>query len=476
MSYLSECAQCCECEQPIVQWDSSAAFKNRCTNYYEDDGREWRTETTVTDYAGEYHDPRSGPLFPQYQVDVTRTGAITRIYSLDAACGNTDSNSGEVTWSDRAERWDGDDSGNVDLYEGTLTANGDGTCTFQQTRTTTYYDAGRVEFPWSPLISTVGPYVSGCSLGSGGGGSFWLGAPTPGAPTYSDEVTPASLRDEAIAALPALDGDFNDPAGSYFYYDGDTATVQHSEYRLAFPVPHAGTRTDYRVRWVERFIPDAGVALSSIGVYSPGVYRPTVTIAAPDEPGVQAVAIAVMASNGAVASIHLLNHGSGYTTAPTVTVETAINGGTTSTGWTASVSGGRLTSISGGGGGDYLPVISFAGGGLGTITDAVAVPVMDSTGGIASVSLSSVGSGYSEEPTLIITPKCSATAADLLIQLGTETTRCEVWGGTVPPGYDEGDSDTWPTLTAYALAVPEDQGATLVANVRAVCAPGACPP
>lgn len=473
MSIAANCPQCCQCVQPTVQWDSTFATKARCSYYYEHDGKEWRTETRVKDCAGEYHDPRVPQPGAEYQVDVTRTGSITDIRTVDCAGGEVHTNSGTVTWSDRSEKWNDDDSGHVVLFAGSLVANGDGTCTWTETQTTTYYDPGRVESAGSPVITTT-VSAGGCSLGLGAG-SFWIGGCTEGAPTYSGELTPASLRAEAIALLSALDGDFSgDAPGSYFYGDTDEADVQQSQYRFTFPVPHAFKQANYRVRWVERFIPESGVGLTSIGVYSPGVYRPAVTIGV-SAGGLNAHAIAVMASNGTIASIKILNPGT-YDTAPVVTIEAAVNGGTSSTGWTATLDGdGHITAITGGSAGNYLPTLSFAGGGVGGITDAVATCALDADGGIASVTLSSAGSGYTDEPSLFIQAKInSPTDADLLIQLGTETVKCEVWSGTIPGGYDESDDETWPVLTAYAVPVPETPGATLVANVRAVCAPGAC--
>jgi hypothetical protein len=451
-----------------LQWDSSSAFKERCPFYFEDSGAEWRTETTVENWDYSRHTGGNSGTYPRYENTYTRTGSFTEVITINEDCDDVHSYSGSVSWTEINEQWNSDDSGSLDTTVGTQSSNGDGTCTETTTRTIQYYGPGRV--PSGPPSVTPSSSTGSCGFSLGPGSAVIT-------TTYSDEVTPASLRDEAVALLPPLDGDFSgDAPGSYYYEDGSRTDVQQSEYRFAFPVPHAFRRANYRVRWVERFIPEAGVALASVDVYSRGVYRPSVTIA-PAGSGIDGHAIAVMAADGTIASIRVLNHGY-YDAVPTVTIQAAVNGGTSSTGWTATLDGdGHITSITGGSAGDYRPTLTFAGGGLGA-TDAEATCDLDANGGIASVTLTDAGADYTDEPSIYIEAKIDPVpaAADLLIQLGTETVKCEVWSGTIPPGYDEEDDTTWPVLTVYPIDVPTTTGATLVANVRAVCDPSPCPP
>jgi len=288
---------------------------------------------------------------------------------------------------------------------------------------------------------------------------------------------------------------------------------------MRFALPKVGTGKNLRISWVERFIPKAGVAVTSVEVYARGVYRPQVAFSSPPS-GNYAFATAVMASDGTVASLSILSPGagyiplitfsggggtgaaaiaiinssgavtgvtitsggSGYTTAPTVaftdvtaprvratgtavvtggvvtginvgtagdfrptvTVETAINGGTTSTGWVVDgldPTTGAITTISGGNGGNYLPTLVFsapgsAPGGSPDGTTATATCTVDPQGGIATVTLGTGGTKYPSEPTIAITSKTysSFPNANLLIHMGTETAKCAVWDGTTLGG------------------------------------------
>lgn len=298
--------------------------------------------------------------------------------------------------------------------------------------------------------------------------------------TYTDEYLTSTFMADVVAGLPAWDSDWNDTAGSFANLSTDelTYSIRESRYRLRFKIPLVGSGTCYRISWVERFIPEAGVGIDSVEVYSPGVYRPTVALSAPPAGGTQARAVAVMSATGTVPSIRVTNPGSGYTSAPTVTVQTASGGGTTSTGWTATLTGGQVTAITGGSAGNYLPTLAFSSGGG---TGATATCTMDAQGGIATVTIGAAGSGYTSAPTLTITPKVSGTtAATLHLHLGTETARCAVWDGITPPGYDAATPSTYPiigdgTNPYFELPVPTTDGTTLVANLRAVCDCTACP-
>lgn len=191
--------------------------------------------------------------------------------------------------------------------------------------------------------------------------------------------------------------------------------------------------------------------------------------------GSGAAATAYLNSSGQVESVVVTSGGSGYTSAPTVafsgvltstsqiratgtavvtggrvtsitmsnvgnylpiiSVQAATSGGTSSTGWVASLTDGKLSSISGGSEGNYLPTLAISAPG-GTGTTATATCTMDETGGIASVSVTSGGSKYTSEPTITVTAKAPSTPptvitpASLLLHMGTETTRCDVWDKT----------------------------------------------
>jgi len=214
--------------------------------------------------------------------------------------------------------------------------------------------------------------------------------------------------------------------------------------------------------------------ISSVRILNAGAgYIPLITFSGGG--GTGAAAIAIINSSGAVTGVTITSGGSGYTSAPTVaftnvtaprvratgtavvtggvvtginvgtagdfrptvTVETATGGGTTSTGWIATLATtGEVATITGGNAGNYLPTLVFsAPGGSPAGTTATATCTVDSQGGIATVTIGTGGTKYTSEPSLTITSKVSGTtAADLIVHLGTETAKCAVWDGTTLGG------------------------------------------
>ncbi len=226
---------------------------------------------------------------------------------------------------------------------------------------------------------------------------------------------------------------------------GETRTifsVSVKEYSYAFDIPKTNC---YRASWVERLVPSDGAEITSADVISAGVYRPSVTWSGGG--GADLSLVAVMATDGSVSSIRVLNPGSGFTSAPTITVETAVNGGTTSTGWVATLIGDKVASVtrSGGSAGDYLPV-----GSVSSCDDESVSVSMDPQGGV-SVSVSGTALGPGSAVSLL--PKISEPIpAVILLHFGTEVARCYEWDGTTPGGYDPEDPTTWPSAGPYTLA------------------------
>lgn len=300
--------------------------------------------------------------------------------------------------------------------------------------------------------------------------------------TFSDEQTTESLIADTEADLPDFSGDYVSPliiglllwAYRHLSEDESTFEIRSTRYICKFRPQLQGARYCSRKTWVERFIPETGVSVDSLEVIWRGSGRPNVTIAAPPSGGTQAYAVAVMDSVGQVASIRILNPGSGYKSAPTVTIQAAINGGTTATGWTASLTEGRVFSISGGSAGNYLFTIGITGGGG---TGAAATCTMDDQGGMASITLTSGGSGYSATPSPTVVPKVLNEFTPLIhIHLGTETARCAKFDGILPEGYDPEDPETWPSAPGYfEIPVPEDDGIVTINNELDFCDCSDCP-
>lgn len=447
-----DCPDCCTCPAPTTQWDSRSTSKTKCA---------------YPEFAGFVSSP------PKRYRTVTFSGVpVDAHISLDTATGTAD---GGFTYPLSCSpsscggqpfvkvTLTGDFSGVLDWEFESVTAPGmsvlviaGGDCDGGD-----YFVNESIDnIPVTPTSATTGTYSIGGSV------------------ALSDEYLTSELIAQAIAEFPAYPGTWLGTAGSFRNLSTDelSVAIREDRYRHIFPVPLVGSGTCYRLSWVERFIPEAGVALTSAEIITRGVYRPAVSSSGSGGTGL--LLVAVMASDGTVSAIRILNPGSGFTSAPTITVESAINGGTTSTGWTATVAGGRVTAITGGSGGDYLPTGVFSGGGG---SGATITFTLDETGGLATCPLGAVGSGYTGEPTLTITSKVSGSlAARVDLHLGTEAARCAAWDGIVPGGYDPGDNTTWPILgdgtnPYFELPVPTADGTTLVANVRAFCDCSDCP-
>lgn len=127
---------------------------------------------------------------------------------------------------------------------------------------------------------------------------------------------------------------------------------------------------------------------------------PTVTVAAPGGGGTTATAVAVVAS-GAIVAVQVTNPGSGYTSAPAVSI--AAPGGTGApASASASISGGvSSVTINNAGVGSYqvVPRVVFTGGGGGNGASASATVAATA---VNSIAVSSAGSGYTTAPIVTI--------------------------------------------------------------------------
>lgn len=449
MSIAAQCPDCCTCPTPTTQWDSVSASVSKCG---------WDEFTSPSTPPKIY---RSATLanFSWSWDDGTNTGTevLNETITVGLDCASSPCDVGVSIPLSGAlagfTYWWGLLPGQTQLpiQDAILL---DSVCG------TDYF----VNFNLNSAtpVSTT-PTVATYNYGFG-----------PATLTISNEYLTSELIAQAEASLPPFDDDWDDTAGSFRNLSTDeiTYTIREGRYRFRFEIPKVGSGTCYRLEWVERFIAEAGVALTSAEIVTRGVYRPTVTITGD---GTGAEAVAVMASDGSLDFFRVLNPGENYTTA-TVTVQAAINGGTTATG-TAVLSGGQLASITKTASGDYLPTGAFSGGGG---SGATITFTMDATGGLATSPIGATGSGYTSEPILTITPKVSgSTAARVDLHLGTETAKCAEWDGEVPEDYDPEDPSTYPILgdgvnPYFELPVPSADGTTLTANVRAFCDCSAC--
>jgi hypothetical protein len=146
---------------------------------------------------------------------------------------------------------------------------------------------------------------------------------------------------------------------------------------------------------------------------------PSVTVSTPDiEGGTQAVVTSVL-SGGGVTSIAITNGGSGYTSQGTSVIITTAAGDSGS-GAAATVTtneNGTITQIniiSAGSGYKTAPIISLVGDGAEATLGAVSL----STSSVIGLTIVQAGSGYSTTPTITIAPPPSGLAATAEAEIG----------------------------------------------------------
>jgi uncharacterized protein len=136
---------------------------------------------------------------------------------------------------------------------------------------------------------------------------------------------------------------------------------------------------------------------------------PTVTLSGGG--GTGATATAAVAA-GVVTAVTLTAGGSGYTSAPTVSFSGGGGTGAAATAITATAPGSTVATIavtSGGNGYNAAPTVGFTGGG-GTGAAATAVVA---AGVVTAVNVTTPGSGYTTAPTITFTPSAVASSVNL---------------------------------------------------------------
>lgn len=261
-------------------------------------------------------------------------------------------------------------------------------------------------------------------------------------------------------------------------------------------------RKKYTVRWVERFIPhvpfgsddESGVSVTSVEVLKRGVYRPLVRIY-PAEEGVDgegAWAVAVMALDGSVASVRLLNPGFGYTGGAEVWFSEADGDDAVTAEGTVTVDTdpdspnyGHVLSVEITNAGNYLPTLLVPQT-VGS-TEARVSCTMDPDGGIKAVTVDDAGANFQYFSTFLtynitVQRKCGYYTGDIAVEFGREEADLDArffvhmgeeeafkrtWSGD-PKSFDLEDSDTWPALIEdKVLAMPEEDGYRWVIFVEA---------
>jgi hypothetical protein len=160
-----------------------------------------------------------------------------------------------------------------------------------------------------------------------------------------------------------------------------------------------------------------------VGITNPGsgyVSAPSVTISAPnDSNGVQATAVSTITTgSGGIGSINVTSGGSGYTAIPGVIIGAPNVTGGIQAEATAVISGGAVVAITvsnAGSGYTTAPSISFSSG-------AAAATAVLNTGQVNTITLTNAGTGYTSQPTITLSAPPSGTTATAIASYNTFST------------------------------------------------------
>ena len=195
-------------------------------------------------------------------------------------------------------------------------------------------------------------------------------------------------------------------AASGTFSSTDIVTAQYKDERVIIGDPSKGLSS-----WDGTDVISIG-AVGTIGITNAGsgyVSAPTVTISAPNQTnGVQATAVATITTgSGGITAINVTAGGAGYTAVPGVIIGAPDQtGGTQATAY-ATISGGAvvaITVVNSGSGYTTAPSITFSSG-------AAAATAVVATGQVNSITLTNAGTGYTSAPTITLSAPPSGTTA-----------------------------------------------------------------
>jgi len=157
-----------------------------------------------------------------------------------------------------------------------------------------------------------------------------------------------------------------------------------------------------------------------IGITNPGsgyVSAPNVTISAPnDANGVQATAVSTITTGaGGLASINVSSGGTGYTAVPGVIIGAPDVTGGTQAEASATISAGAVVAVTitiAGSGYTTAPSVTFSSG-------AAAATAVLNTGQVNTITLTNAGTGYTSQPTITLSAPPSGTTATAIASYNT---------------------------------------------------------
>ena len=195
------------------------------------------------------------------------------------------------------------------------------------------------------------------------------------------------------------------------------STAQYKDERVIIGDPDKGL-----FNWDGTNLVSMG-SVGAIGISNPGsgyVTAPTVTLSAPNETGgVQATAVSTITSgSGGISAINVTAGGSGYTAVPGVIIGAPDQtGGRQATAY-ATISGGAVVAVTvsdSGAGYTTAPSVSFSSG-------AATADAVIATGQVNSITLTNAGTGYTSPPTVTISAPPSGTTATAIASISTFAT------------------------------------------------------
>ena len=195
-------------------------------------------------------------------------------------------------------------------------------------------------------------------------------------------------------------------ASSGTFSGSGITTAQYNNERVLIGDPSKGL-----YNWDGNTVVSIG-SVGVIGITNPGsgyTTAPTITLGAPNETGgVQATAVATITTgSGGLASINVSSGGSGYTTVPGVTIGAPNLVGGIQAEASATISGGIVVAVvitNAGSGYTSAPSVTFSSG-------AAAATAVLNTGTVNSITLTNAGTGYTSPPTITITGGGGSNAA-----------------------------------------------------------------
>jgi hypothetical protein len=198
------------------------------------------------------------------------------------------------------------------------------------------------------------------------------------------------------------------------FSNSGVTTAQYNDERIIIGDPSKGL-----FNWDGANLVSIG-SVGTIGITNPGsgyVSAPAVTISAPnDANGVQATAVSTISTgSGGIASVDVTAAGSGYTFVPGVTIGPPDQTGGTQAQAFATIASGAVVAVTvtnSGSGYTTAPSVTFSSG-------AATANAVIATGQVNSITLTNAGTGYTASPTVTIAAPPSGTTATAIASFNT---------------------------------------------------------